>query len=53
MEKPHKNLRGWQLEIAKRFEFVDLETWKMLDKKLIEEDKVLSGLIRKKKSVGS
>jgi four helix bundle protein len=38
-----------QLELAKRLEFFNNETWKKLDNKLIEEDKVLSGLIRSKK----
>ncbi len=35
-----------QLELSKRPEFIDEDTWKWLDDKLIEEDKVLSGLIR-------
>ena len=34
-----------QLEIASCLEFVDNETWKDLDSKLLEEDKILSGLI--------
>ena len=38
-----------QLELAKRLEFVDEITWKRLDDKLVEEDKVLSGLIRSQK----
>lgn len=38
-----------QLELAKRLEFIDEITWKDLDKKLIEEDKVLSGLIKSQK----
>jgi len=35
-----------QLELAKRLEFIDEITWKRLDDKLVEEDKVLSGLIK-------
>ena len=38
-----------QLGLAKRLEIVDNKTWKDLDDKLIEEDKVLSGLIRSQK----
>jgi len=38
-----------QLELAKRLEFIDEKAWKQLDDKLIEEDKVLSGLIRSQK----
>lgn len=38
-----------QLELAKRLEIVDNKTWEELDDKLIEEDKVLSGLIRSQK----
>jgi four helix bundle protein len=38
-----------QLELARRLEFIDEETWKDLDKKLLEEDKILSGLIRSQK----
>jgi four helix bundle protein len=40
-----------QLELARRLEFVDKITWKKLDDKLIEEDKVLSGLIRSQKEI--
>ena len=35
-----------QLELAKRLEYIDEDIWKELDGKLIEEDKVLSGLIK-------
>jgi len=35
-----------QLELSRRLEFIDEDTWKWLDDKLIEEDKVLSGLMR-------
>lgn len=35
-----------QLELSRRLEFIDEDTWKWLNDKLIEEDKVLSGLIR-------
>jgi len=38
-----------QLELSRRLEFIDEDTWKWLDDKLIEEDKVLSGLIRSQK----
>ena len=38
-----------QLGLAKRLEFINEKTWKDLDDKLIEEDKVLSGLIRSQK----
>lgn len=38
-----------QLELAKRLEYIDEAIWKELDDKLIEEDKVLSGLIRSQK----
>jgi len=38
------------LELAKRLEIIDETTWKDLDDKLIEEDKVLSGLIRSQKA---
>ena len=38
-----------QLELAKRLEIIDETTWKNLDDRLIEEDKVLSGLIRSQK----
>ena len=38
-----------QLELAKRLNFVDEATWKGLDDKFVEEDKVLSGLIRSQK----
>ena len=38
-----------QLELAERLEYVDQSSWKALDEKLIEEDKVLSGLIKSQK----
>ena len=38
-----------QLELAKRLEIINEKTWKDLDDQLIEEDKVLSGLIRSQK----
>jgi len=38
-----------QLELSRRPESIDEDTWKWLDDKLIEEDKVLSGLIRSQK----
>lgn len=38
-----------QLELARRLEFIDETTWKQFDNKLLEEDKVLSGLIRSQK----
>ena len=65
MEKPHKKLRAWQLdmeitqgslseldtqlELSKRLDFIGHSNWLALDKKLVEEDKVLSGLIHSKK----
>ncbi len=39
-----------QVEIARQLKFIDQATVEILDKKLIEEDKVLSGLIRSKKA---
>lgn len=38
-----------QLELAKRLGFIDEKTWKELDDKLTEADKVISGLIRSQK----
>ena len=38
-----------QLELAKRLGFVADATWKQLDEKLNEEDRVLSGLIKSQK----
>jgi len=38
-----------QLELTKRLKYVREAKWKGLDDKLIEEDKVLSGLIRSQK----
>jgi four helix bundle protein len=38
-----------QLELTRRLEYIDQNSWKVLDDKLIEEDKVLSGLIRSQK----
>ena len=35
-----------QLELAKRLDYIDQTNWKALDDKLIEEDKVLTGLIK-------
>ncbi len=34
-----------QMEIALRLKFIDNKTWKGLDSKLLEEDRMLSGLI--------
>jgi four helix bundle protein len=39
-----------QLEIALRLRFIDQETWESMDSKLLEEDKMLSGLILSIKS---
>lgn len=39
-----------QLEIALRLRFIDQETWASMDSKLLEEDKMLSGLILSIKS---
>ena len=38
-----------QFELAKRLEFIHEKTWKQLNDKLNEEDKVLLGLIRSQK----
>jgi four helix bundle protein len=38
-----------QLELARRLELIDETTWKQFDNKLLEEDKVLSGLIKSQK----
>ena len=38
-----------QLELAKRLEYIDDVTWKRINDKLIEEDKLLSGLIKSQK----
>jgi len=40
-----------QLELAKRLEYIDHASWETLDDKLVEEDKVLSGLIRSQKKL--
>ena len=40
-----------QLELSKRLKFIDDATWKELDDKLQEEDRILSGLIRSQKEV--
>jgi four helix bundle protein len=40
-----------QLELAKRLDFINDSTWKTLDDKLIEEDKLLSGLLRSQEKV--
>jgi len=36
-----------QLELSRRLEFIDEDTWKWLDDKLIEEDKVLPHKVSK------
>jgi len=38
-----------QLELANRLEYIDKKKWEQIDDQLIEEDKVLSGLIRSQK----
>ncbi len=38
-----------QLDLAKRLEYIDESNRKLLDEKLVEEDKVLAGLIRSQK----
>jgi hypothetical protein len=38
-----------QLELARHLELIDETTWKQFDNKLLEEDKVLSGLIKSQK----
>ena len=40
-----------QLELALRFKFIDKNTWNLIDRKLLEEDKVLTGLIKSMKSL--
>ena len=40
-----------QLELARRLDFINDSTWKALDDKLIEEDKLLSGLLRSQEKV--
>jgi len=40
-----------QLELSKRLDFISHSDWLALDEKLVEEDKVLSGLIRSKKKL--
>ena len=40
-----------QLELSKRLDFVSEKTWKRLNDKLTEEDKILSGLIKSQKEV--
>lgn len=38
-----------QLELAKHLDYIDNDAWLRLDRILLEEDKVLSGLIRSQK----
>jgi len=40
-----------QLELSRRLTFVDAVSWKELDDKLQEEDRILSGLIRSQKEI--
>jgi len=40
-----------QLELSRRLAFVDAVSWKELDDKLQEEDRILSGLIRSQKEI--
>ena len=40
-----------QLELSKRLNFINEKTWKELDVKLLEADKILSGLIRSQKKI--
>lgn len=42
-----------QLEIALRLEFISQEVWRAFDARLIEEDKMLSGLIQSVKKKGA
>ncbi|MFC1837597.1 four helix bundle protein [Thermodesulfobacteriota bacterium] len=35
-----------QLELSLRLQYIDKDTWEKLDNMLIEEDKIISGLIR-------
>jgi four helix bundle protein len=41
-----------QLELAFRLQYLDENTWKKFNDMLIEEDKIISGLIRSQKEVG-
>ena len=39
-----------QLELSKRFGYIDEPTWRHFDNKLSEENKLISGLIRSQKT---
>ena len=41
-----------QLELSFRLKYIDENKWKKFDDMLIEEDKIISGLIRSQKEVG-
>lgn len=41
-----------QVELAFRLQYIDENTWETIDSMLIEEDKIISGLIRSQKEVG-
>ena len=41
-----------QLELAFRLQYLDENTWEKFNDMLIEEDKIISGLIRSQKEVG-
>jgi hypothetical protein len=51
MDKPHKNLIAWQLAMDIAEEIYSI-TWTALSSMLIEEDKIISGLIRSQKKAG-
>ena len=40
-----------QLELSLRLQFIDKKTWDILNNMFIEEDKIISGLIRSQKEV--
>jgi len=40
-----------QLELSLRLRYIDQNTWNILDNMLIEEDKIISGLIRSQKEM--
>ena len=41
-----------QLELSLRLQYIDKSTWDVLNNMFIEEDKIISGLIRSQKEVG-
>ena len=41
-----------QLDLSLRLQYIDNNTWDILNKTLIEEDKIITGLIRSQKELG-